>query len=117
MFKFSPHIAVNVRGGDKAVKFYSEVLGLELVDRHTGKDCGIELKAGPMTLWLDGTGSEQRQNPGKVFFEFTVENLDAAVTRLAALGCTPGRETSGSSFNGRMMEDPYGLAFHLYQPH
>lgn len=110
-FRFSPNIAINVRRGSEAVKFYQEVLGLEL--KEASADCGTVMRAGPLNLYFDDTRKEDEV--GKVFFEFVVRDVANAASRLERLGCTLGTETSGSDFKGVMVTDPYGMRFHLYQ--
>jgi len=57
---------------DRAVAFYTEALGLELVRRHGGE--WAELEAGGVRLALHGGASEDRPAGGTVVFE--VEDLD-----------------------------------------
>jgi predicted enzyme related to lactoylglutathione lyase len=99
---------------DQAISFYTQTLGLTLVNPDLKAECGVELKAGPLTLWIDGTSAKQEEEIGKVFFEFTVENLSESVKFLESEGCKSGIKTSGPSFVGRMLIDPFGMRFHLY---
>ncbi len=114
-FKFSPNVALNVRNLDQAISFYTQTLGLTLVNPDLKAESGVELKAGPLTLWVDGCSPQQEEQVEKVFFEFTVENLSESVKLLESKGCKSGTETSGSNFVGRMLVDPFGMRFHLYQ--
>lgn len=117
MFSYSPNIAINVRNRDEAIRFYRDVLGFTLVNVHNQKECGTEMKAGPITFWIDEVAGTAADAPavGKVFFEFVVEKLTDSRKLLIEHGCLPGGETSGDKFVGQMFADPYGMRFHLYQ--
>ncbi|MBL7671456.1 MAG: VOC family protein [Bdellovibrionaceae bacterium] len=114
-FSFSPNIALNVRNSDQAISFYTQVLGLTLVDLHPTKNCGAEMKAGPLTLWIDNCSPDQQDHTGKTIFEFKVENLTAALKLLESNGCRLGSETQDKTFTGRMVTDPFGMCFHVFQ--
>lgn len=114
-FKPSPNIAVNVRNKAEATKFYTETLGLTLVDLHANGGNDVELKAGDLTLWLDGCEPKDEEHVGKVFFEFVVEDLEGATKVLLEKGCKVTRAINGEDFRGNMIADPYGVRFHLYQ--
>ena len=62
---------------DRAVAFYSEALGLQVVRRHG--DEWVEMDAGPIRVALHGTDATERPTGGTVVFE--VDDLDA--TRFA----------------------------------
>jgi catechol 2,3-dioxygenase-like lactoylglutathione lyase family enzyme len=81
-FKYSLNIALNVRQSEKAINFYKNTLGLGLVSLQGEGDCGIEMSAGPLSLWLDHCTKDEEEHVGKVFFEFETNNLDAAKVKL-----------------------------------
>ena len=112
-FAVSPNVALNIRGSEKALRFYHEALGLEVLQPDTG--AGTAFKFGNITLWVDNCSPEMDEHVGKVFFEFNVENLEAARAHLVAQGCVLGSETSGPDFKGQMIADPFGMRFHLFQ--
>jgi len=58
---------------DRAVAFYTDVLGLRL--QHRDGDTWAELAAGPIRLALHGGATAARQGGGTVVFE--VDDLDA----------------------------------------
>ena len=59
---------------DRAIAFYADAIGLELVRRHG--DEWVELEAGAVRLALHGGANDERAPGGTVVFE--VEDLDAA---------------------------------------
>jgi catechol 2,3-dioxygenase-like lactoylglutathione lyase family enzyme len=67
---------------DRAVRFYGEVLGLEL-ERRAG-DGWAAFRAGPITLALHGTDEAEVPPAGTVVFR--VEDLDAATWALRQRG-------------------------------
>lgn len=123
MFTYSPNIAINVRNPKKAVEFYRDILGFAIINTPqatdaASDDCGTEMRAGAITFWIDGAKpgkeAEFENRIGHVFFEFFVEDLPAAVAKLEEYGCRLGQKTGGEKFSGQMLEDPYGMRFHLY---
>jgi catechol 2,3-dioxygenase-like lactoylglutathione lyase family enzyme len=113
-FKYSLNIALNVRQAPKAVEFYQNTLGLGLVSLHEGEGCGIEMSAGPLALWIDDCRADKESDVGNVFFEFETNNLELARQTLADKGATFARETKGDNFRGFMVQDPFGMRFHVY---
>jgi catechol 2,3-dioxygenase-like lactoylglutathione lyase family enzyme len=113
-FKYSLNIAINVRQSAKAIDFYQNTLGLGLVSLNPGKECGTEMSAGPLALWIDECSPTEEEHVGKVFFEFETNNLELARKTLIEKGVQIGRETQGSSFTGFMALDPYGMRFHVF---
>lgn len=114
-FTFSTNVAVNVRGGDEAIHFYTQVLGLPAVNLTPDENNSVETKAGPLTLWIDKCTPEQEAHVGNVFFEFKVDNLSEALKLLDSKGCKLGTETNEKAFIGRMIVDPFGMRFHVFE--
>jgi catechol 2,3-dioxygenase-like lactoylglutathione lyase family enzyme len=77
------HVWFWVADMDRAVAFYTEALGLELVHRHG--DEWTELAAGPIRLALHGGGGD-RAHGGTVVFE--VDDLDSTRFALELRGVT-----------------------------
>lgn len=113
-FKYSLNIAINVRQSTKAIEFYRDTLGLGLVSLTGANDCGVEMSAGPLALWVDECKPSEEEHVGKVFFEFETDNLPLARIDLQEKGVKIGGETKGEDFNGFMALDPYGMRFHIF---
>jgi catechol 2,3-dioxygenase-like lactoylglutathione lyase family enzyme len=87
------HVYYWTRDMDRAVAFYSEVLGLELSYR--AGNGWAEFRAGPIRLALHGTDEAELPPGGTVVFR--VEDLDAARWAL---------EQRGVEFDGHEAEVP-----------
>ncbi len=99
-FRFLPHIAVQIADRGKAVAFYSELMGMDLVDD----------KGGEARMSLDETHFYlEESEKGNVFFAFEVDDLEAAKALLIAHGA----RVWGEKDEGFMVRDPYGLQYHL----
>ena len=81
---------------------------------HPGQECGVEMSAGPLALWLDECSATEEEQVGKVFFEFETNDLELARAALTAKGVKIGSETKGPDFNGFMAADPFGMRFHIF---
>lgn len=95
-------VMIKVPDVDRAVRFYTEVLGLALTDRepaHAG------LETGAFKLFI-----EQGAEPGPVF-EFLVPDLETAWRRLLEAGRRVVEEDP--QVPRLYMRDPYGLTFNL----
>ena len=75
------HVYYWVRDMDRAVAFYRDVLGLELLVRHG--DDWAELDGGPVRLALHGT---EEDAPGSGTVVFRVDDLDSERWRLEQAG-------------------------------
>jgi predicted enzyme related to lactoylglutathione lyase len=69
---------------DRAVTFYQDVVGLNLI-RRDGSNWA-EFAAGPIRFALHGTGELRPPPPGGATAVFRVDDLDAARTALEARG-------------------------------
>lgn len=110
MFKLSPNIAIHVKDYEKAVEFYTQVLSFEFKEKRPfdgGEECVMD-KDG-VRFYFEK--SEERF-AGATFFEFETEDIHAAVEKLKEAGCNVYRELSAFS---KMVKDPYGMMFHVYQ--
>lgn len=113
--RFSPNVAVQVVDRPRAVAFYRDVLGFEVV-----KDGEREskLRHGPMTFFVEQsetaptTVAAASGGAGTVFWEFEVDDFDAAHRALVGAGC---RETQRYASTSAMYADPFGLRFHVFQ--
>jgi catechol 2,3-dioxygenase-like lactoylglutathione lyase family enzyme len=115
-FKFSPHVAIQVRDRHRAVAFYREILGFELLEDGATESM---MRKGPITFFMEGIdGPPPGENAGTsstagtTFWEFEVVDFAAAHRRLLDAGC---RETKRYAPTSVMVADPYGLRFHLFQ--
>ena len=104
-FKFSPHVAFDVRNFEKALKFYTEVLGMELIGKD---DEEAELKCGDMTFHIS------HRDTGNVFFDFDVEDADAARELLEAEGCSSIETLTVDGRTSYLISDPFGMNFHIW---
>lgn len=105
MFELSNYIAYQVRNYEKAVEFYKTVMGFELI-KYT--DAESKFKAGNTYFFV-----EKKEEGGvAVFFEFVVDDINAAKEKLLSEGC---KITSTYSQKSHMFSDPYGMNFHVYE--
>lgn len=102
--EYSPYIAIQVQDYDKAIKFYQEVLGMELTEI---KGSDTYMKKGIMNFVFENGGKA-----GTVFFEFKVDDVQKARQELEANGC---KVTQVYSESNMMISDPFGMNFHIWQ--
>jgi catechol 2,3-dioxygenase-like lactoylglutathione lyase family enzyme len=103
--EFCPYVAFKVKDYANAIRFYKDVMGLNLTEPTPG---AAEFTGGPITFY-----PEARENPA-LYFEFKTDNLAQAKAEFAASGCRiepGGMEGTESCY----VHDPYGFAFHLYE--
>jgi catechol 2,3-dioxygenase-like lactoylglutathione lyase family enzyme len=105
-YHYSPHIAVQVKNYAEAIKFYRDVLGMEVVYQD---DNETEFKCGPVSYHIENN------DQGKVFFEFKVEDIDTAKSQLEAAGCNLVETSTPEGLKSFMAVDPYGMRFHIWQ--
>ncbi len=75
------HVSLNVDDVDVAQRFYTQLLGMELLDRPDLGFPGAWLRAGEQEVHLLGIETDQRVK--EQHFAFRVDNLDAVVAHLA----------------------------------
>ncbi len=102
-FEFSPHVAFQVKNYNKAVEFYSNVIGMELIEKSDGE---AHLKCGDMNFYAENSDG------GFTFFEFKVESVKDAQELLEKNGC---RVTHTYSEKSKMIADPFGMRFHILE--
>src|SRR5215469_11738898 len=95
-------VMIKVPDVDRALQFYTGVLGLTLTDREPAY-AGLE--TGAFKLYI-----EQGTEPGPVF-EFLVPDLETARRRLLEAGCRVVEEDP--KVPRIYLRDPYGLTFNL----
>jgi len=102
-FEFSPFIALQVRDFDKAVEFYKNILGFDLIKKYEKE---AHFKKGKTNFFVE------KQKPGRVILEFKVEDFDEAKALLEKQGCIVIILYNKKS---ALFQDPYGITFHIFQ--
>jgi len=103
---FSPYIAFQVENYTEAVRFYAEIMGMDLVHAGEGE---AELRSGPITFYVEP--GDQRA----VFFEFKTDDLAVAQEILRNAGCRIEPATTPEGNPSCFVYDPYGLIFHFWE--
>ena len=104
-FQLSPCIAINIRQYEKAIAFYRDVLGFEVV-KYSPRETHFRKGNTQFFIELD------EARAGKVFFEFEVENFAEAEKLLREQGC---QLISPFSPRNAMFSDAFGMNFHVYE--
>lgn len=107
--RFSPHVAFQVKDYQKAVSFYTDIMGMKLAKAVDANKEEAELSCGPMTFYA-AAGDKNT-----VFFEFATDDLGTAKEEFLAAGCRLVPETTPEGHESCYVYDPYGLVFHLFQ--
>lgn len=103
-FKFSRCICLQTPQQAKALSFYADVLGLDVVRAAEGS---AELAAKPVRMFID------EGEPLGPILEFFVPDLEKARQYLMELGCVA---VKWEGVGGRCyLKDPFGFIFNLYQ--
>lgn len=106
------HVGFGVRDFEKSIKFYTEVLGLELVFKNQNM---AHVRLGESTLELfrtdGGTGLAPDQNIGLRHFSIGVENIAEACEALKAKGVKFYIENPGYAF----FRDPDNISIEINQ--
>jgi len=92
--EFSPYIAFQVKDYERAVEFYREVMGMDLVQ--VG-ETEAELKSGPITLYVEP------------------DDLASAKVALQKAGCGLEATTTPEGHESCFVYDPFEMIFHLWQ--
>lgn len=110
-FSFSPHIALQVAPYAAAVRFFTQVLGLELLEQGESES---QLRAGNMHFYLEDRQNNPASTAG-VFFEFTTPDLEAAYKELVQAGCRLEPSQTPEGAKSYFVITPYGFTFHLWE--
>ncbi|RDI41900.1 DUF899 family protein [Falsibacillus pallidus] len=103
LYQLTNNVAIGVKDYQKAVEFYRGTIGMRLV-KNGEKEA---------QFFFNGTNFYIENNPSeKVFFELAVNDFETAKAELDAAGCIVTKEYSPKSI---MVQDPYGMNFHLYE--
>ncbi len=105
-FEISKHIALQIKDFAQALKHYQEVMGMTLISRTENY---AVLQSGEIIFHLEGD-----LEGGKTFFDYKVEDLEAAKSLLEAKNCRLFETTSdhGKSY---LVHDPFGMSYLIYQ--
>lgn len=114
------HVAVVTANFAEMKRFYTEVLGLEVVGKFAGKDI-IFLKTGPITIELVSRDTHVAGTSGGWdHFAFEVEDIDAVAAELKAKGVVfhiePFNFPDPAAVRIGFFKDPDGNNLELVQP-
>ncbi len=122
------HVGINVTDLDCSVSFYTELLGLELLNRSDDPErayafLGIDRQL-TITLWQQSRDRFDRSRPGLHHLAFQVssrEQIEELEQRLRARGATVLNggivaHSEGSASGGLFFEDPDGSRIEFYAP-
>jgi catechol 2,3-dioxygenase-like lactoylglutathione lyase family enzyme len=102
-FEFSPYVAFQVKNYDKAIDFYKNVLGWNLVKTDSNE---THFQSGIMNFFAESN------DKGFTFFEFKTDNMKEAKVLLEKNGCVITQVYDDKSM---MFKDPYGMCFHIFE--
>jgi catechol 2,3-dioxygenase-like lactoylglutathione lyase family enzyme len=120
------HVGLNVSDLTRAVRFYSEVFGFEVLadSDGPGREFAFLGHAGNpvLTLWRQSTGNAATDRPGLHHLSFQVDSPDAvrdAEVRLRALGAVIHHggivaHREGADSGGLFFEDPDGIRLEIF---
>ena len=114
-FKGVHHVSVNVTDASESKRFYTEVLGLDLLDRPDFPFGGAWLATGDQQIHLIEV--DEFVAPEGQHFALHVDDLDAAISELEAHGvaASPPSEIEGVCRQS-FFTDPTGNLIELNQP-
>ncbi len=110
---------------DESIRFYSEGLGMELLDRHSIKETGGEVAAlkskdSPQLLelnWYPHSQSQYRSGSELDHLAFEVDDVKTAVERLVKLNAKPAKDIEvRAKYVVGFVKDPDGIWIELYAP-
>ena len=97
---------------DKAIKFYTEVLGLPLKVRF--ENHWAEVDAGPITIGLHPTGGSKPKKGGGTI-SLNVNDIDGFVNEIKSKGAKVGKIQSPERGKFVMISDPDGNEIHVVE--
>ena len=109
------HVSLNEHDAELTGRFYTEVLGLEVLPRPDFPFKGLWLRAGAQELHLIEV--ENHRVPGGEHFAFRVDDVDAVCRELAERGVKVSKpmEVPGAGRQA-FLRDPSGNLLELNQP-
>ncbi len=103
--KLCKYFSVNVRDYEKAIDFYTDTMGWDLID-YTPKESKFKKNGHHLRL----TNSDK--NAGVVYLEYEVTDIAAAKIEFKQQHCEIIKTNSPTSL---IYSDPYGMQFHVYE--
>ncbi len=103
------HIAIDVNDVDRAIKFWTELLGLEVEGR--GDTYTAFKKQGDCPRLFLQKVPEKKTAKTRLHLDIAVEQMDAAVARGVELGAKKIQGFDHGDFGWTVMEDPDGNEF------
>lgn len=114
---------IEVKNMDESIKFYTELLGMKLLDRHGIPESGGEVAA----LKSEGSDqllelnwypkSEYREGSELDHLAFEADDAGAEVERLKGLGITEARPLEvRAKYVVGFVKDPNGIWLEIYNP-
>jgi PhnB protein len=117
---------LSVRDGARAVEFYREAFGAEVLFRLEGDDGGVvaQMKLGESEFWASDESPEHLNfspatlGGGTVRMVLTVDEPDAAYDRAIAAGATIVRPVENQPYGWRVgrLVDPFGHHWEIGKP-
>lgn len=104
-FRMTKHIAINVRDYQKAIPFYRDTLGWEVIKEGVNETHFVK---GDTNFYIEETDGK----PYEVFFEYEVDDMESVRAKLLSEGCKISQIYSPQSI---IFSDAYGMNFHVYQ--
>jgi catechol 2,3-dioxygenase-like lactoylglutathione lyase family enzyme len=104
-FRLSKYVAIDTKDYERAIAFYRNVLGWQVIEETTNE---TQFKKGDATFFIaNDAGSAYT-----TYFEYEVDDIEVAVNLLKTEGCALWPSGKPQSY---MVKDPYGTHFHVYQ--
>ena len=104
-FQLTNNIAIQVQDYEEALDFYENILGFRFIETYEDE---TKFAVGNVNFFIEDEPEEFN-----TFFEFAVDSIQAVKHKLLNEGCKITQVYSDKSL---MIEDPYGLKFHLFEP-
>lgn len=107
--KPTPCVALWVIRYPEAFRFYSEVLGLEVIQ---SSQKGAEFRWNGLSLFIEEDRGLTPRGKGNFHLEFEAEDFEQSLRMLQEEGCIIAESYGPQSV---LLADPFGMYFHLYQ--